>query len=141
MIKVETLGMLDVAKVNPILTSESEVKNYSFITVDDELYLISNTITGDKSYAKDATIPAGDYLNGFLVEAWKGQKLIIDGCHVEGGISTLEVGNKLVAQENGLLKKEEDVSSGVYFVVTDTKVTLTEAAIKAKVAVATSAGA
>ena len=106
MIKVETLGMLDVAKVNPVLKSDKDVKNYSFLTFDGDLYLISNTITGDDAYREDIVIPAGEYLNGFMVEAWKGQKLVIDGKHIDGGASTLEKGDVLVAQEDGTLKKE-----------------------------------
>lgn len=134
MIKVETLGMLDVAKVNPVLKSDKDVKNYSFLTFDGDLYLISNTITGDDAYREDIVIPAGEYLNGFMVEAWKGQKLVIDGKHIDGDASTLEKGDILVAQEDGTLKKGV-ATQGVYLVVTDTKTTLTEAAVKAKVAV------
>ena len=42
--------MYDIAKINPVLTSQSDVNNYSFITVDGILYLVMNTITGDNSY-------------------------------------------------------------------------------------------
>lgn len=134
MIKVETLGMLDVAKVNPVLTHEEDVKNYSFLTVDDELYLIANTITGDNAYREDVTIPAGEYLNGFLVRAWDAQKLVIDGKHIQDELSTVDVNDTLVADEDGTLKKGE--AAGVHFVVTDKGVTLTGAAVKAKVVVA-----
>lgn len=135
MIKIETLGMLDVAKVNPVLTHTEDVKNYSFITVDEELYLVSNTITGDNAYREDVVIPAGEYLNGFLVRAWDGQKLVIDGKHIQDKLSGLVVGDALVAQKDGTLKKGE--AEGVHLVITDTGITLTEAAIKAKVVVAT----
>lgn len=135
MVKIETLGMLDVAKVNPILKSDNDVANYSFLTIDGDLYLISNTLTGDDAYKEDTIIPAGEYLNGFMVEAWKGQKLVIDGKHVDGGIDSLDVGATLVAQEDGSLKAGS-ATEGVYFVVTDTNITLTEAAIKVKVTVA-----
>lgn len=134
MIKVETLGMLDVAKVNPVLKHTEDVKNYSFITIDDELYLVSNTITGDNAYREDVVIPAGEYLNGFLVKAWDGQKLVIDGKHIQDELSGLSAGDTLVAQEDGTLKK--GAASGVHLVITDTGITLTEAAVKAKVVVA-----
>lgn len=134
MIKIETLGMLDVAKVNPVLKHTEDVKNYSFITVDDELYLVSNTITGDNAYREDVAIPAGEYLNGFLVRAWDGQKLVIDGKHIQDELSGLSVGDVLVAQDDGTLKKGD--AEGVHLVITDTGVTLTEAAVKAKVVVA-----
>ena len=82
MIKVETLGMLDIAKINPVLKSEEDVKNYSFLTADGILYLISNTVVGDDAYLKDVVIPAGDFLNGYQVDAWVGQKLVVDGKHI-----------------------------------------------------------
>lgn len=137
MIKVETLGMYDIAKNNPILTSESEVANHSFITVDDILYLIDNTVVGDDSYRENIKFAPGEYLNGYQVEAWKGQKLVVDGKHVTDGISGLSKGDALTAQVDGTLKKEASApESGIYFKVTDTGVTLTEPAIKVVVCVA-----
>lgn len=133
MIKVETIGMLSIAKMNSVIKSDKDVGNYSFLTIDNDLYLIANTITGDDAYKEDVVISAGEYLNGFMVEAWKGQKLVIDGKHVDGGIASLAVGDTLVAQEDGKLKA--GTAAGVHFVVTDTKTRLTEAAIKVKVAV------
>lgn len=133
MVKIESLGMLDVAKVNPVLKHTDDVKNYSFITIDDDLYLIANTVTGDDAYKEDVTIPAGEYLNGFLVKAWEGQKLVIDGKHIQDELSTVSVGETLVVEDGGLKKGS---ASGVHFVVTDTGVTLTGAAVKAKVVVA-----
>lgn len=135
MIKCETLGMLDVAKINPILKHTDDVKNYSFLTVDDELYLISNTLTGDNAYREDVVIPAGEYLNGYLVKAWEGQKLVVDGKHIQDELSGLNVGDALEAQSDGTLKKASS-GTGVHLVITDTGVTLTEAAVKAKVVVA-----
>lgn len=134
MIKVETIGMVDRAVNNPILTSENDVNNYSFITVDDILYLVSNTIVGDDAYKENVVIPAGEYLNGFQVKAWEGQKFVIDGKHVTGGIDTIAKGDVLVTQEDGTLAK--GAASGVHFVVSDVGVTLTEPAIKAVVTVA-----
>lgn len=125
--------MLDVAKINPVLVSDVDVANYSLLTFDNDLYLIANTITGDDAYRKDAVIPAGDYLNGYLVKAWESQKLVVDGKHIEGGLAALEVGAVLTATEDGKLAAGE--ASGVHFVVTD-KTTLTEAAVKVKVVIA-----
>lgn len=133
MIKVETLGMLDVAKINPVLKSDKDVANYSFIIDDGDVYLVSNTIIGDDSYRENIIIPAGEYLNGYLVKAWDGQKLVVDGKHVTGGVSAINKDDVLVAAEDGTLKAGE--ATGVHFVVTD-KVTLTEAAVKVKVVVA-----
>ena len=137
MVKCETLGMMEVCKNNPIIQSQTDVKNYSFIEDDGDLYLISNVISGDKAYVDDAVIPAGEYLNGFLVKAWEGQKLVIDGKHVTGGIADVEKDAVLTVTEDGSLEvAEEAPESGVYFKVTDTGIVLTEAAVKAKVVIA-----
>jgi hypothetical protein len=134
MIKVETIGMLDVAKINPVLTSDKDVTNNDFITDNGILYLIDNTIVGDDAYKDGAVIPAGEYLNGYQVKAWEGQKLVVDGKHVTDGISALKKGDVLVAGDDGKLEKGD--ATGVHFVVSDTGVVLTEAAIKVVVTVA-----
>ena len=140
MIKVETLGMLDVAKVNPVLKSDKDVKNYSFLTFDGDLYLISNTITGDDAYREDIVIPAGEYLNGYLVKAWEGQKLVIDDKHIaydnSKKYSDLKVGTTLLtANADGKLAIATTApTSGVYFKITD-KCSLTGKAVKVKVIV------
>ena len=137
MIKVETIGMLDVAKVNPVITSESDVTNNQFITHEDNVYLVANTLVGDDSYREDIIIKAGEYLNGYLVKAWDGQKLVIDGKHVTGEYATYSVKDTIlvVGNDGKLAVGEAAPESGVYFVVTD-KCTLTEKAIKARVCVA-----
>ena len=68
MVKLETIGMLDRVVVNPVIVSENDVENYSFITDNDEVYLIANTLTGDKYGMEDEIIPAGEYLNGHLLK-------------------------------------------------------------------------
>ena len=103
--------MLDVAKINPVIKSETDTTNHSFMTFDGDLYLIANEITGDDAYKEGVVIPAGEFLNGYLVKAWDCQKLVVDG-KLKVTSSTPE--------------------SGVYFVVTDT-CTLTEKAVKVKV--------
>lgn len=133
--------MLDREVLNPVLTSESAVANYSFLTVDGKLYLIANTLVGDDSYKDDYTIPAGEYLNGHLVEAWKGQKLVIDAKHITFGQSetyanSITAGTTLlkVDSNNKLVITSTAPTSGVYFKVTD-KCTLTGQAVKAEVLV------
>lgn len=136
MIKVETIGMLDSAKINPVITSENDVANYQFITHKDNAYLVANTLSGDDAHREDVVIQAGEYLNGYLVKAWEGQKLVIDGKHIEGEYSTYAEKDKiLVVDTSGKLKAGEKPSTGVYFVVTD-KCNLTEKAVKARVCVA-----
>ncbi len=133
--------MLDREVLNPVLTSDSAVANYSFLTVDGKLYLIANTLVGDDSYKDDYTIPAGEYLNGHLVEAWKGQKLVIDAKHITFGQSetyanSITAGTTLlkVDSNNKLVITSTAPTSGVYFKVTD-KCTLTGQAVKAEVLV------
>ena len=141
MIKVETIGMLDREVLNPVLTSVSAVKNYSFLLSGGKLYLIANTLVGDDSYKDDYTIPAGEYLNGHLVEAWKGQKLVIDAKHIKFGdgqtyASNITAGTTLlkVNGSNELVISAQAPDSGVYFKVTD-KCTLTGEAVKVEVLV------
>ena len=148
MIKVETIGALDVAKINPVLTSNSDVANYSFITDDGVTYLVCNTIVGDDAYKDNVTIPAGEYLNGYDVSAWANKKLVIDEKHIAYGsgedyddLLVADAGNNVdatmlkVASTGGKLEITDTApTSGVYFVVTD-KVTLTEKAVKVRVAV------
>ena len=138
MIKLETLGMYDIAKINPVLTSQSDVSNYSFITVDGILYLVMNTITGDNSYIDDAVIPAGEFLNGYQVDAWLGQKLVADEKHISYGSGVdyddITAGTTLLKpKSDGTLEIASTApQSGIYFKVTD-KVVLTENAVKMKV--------
>lgn len=134
MIKCETIGMIDSAKLNPVLKIDAAVENYSFKTVDGDLYLIANTLTGDDAGREGVVFAAGELLNGWLVKAWEGQKLVIDAKHVTGGIGSIEKNAILVAGEDGKLKTGS--AAGVHLVVTDVKAHLTEAAIKAKVVVA-----
>ena len=135
MIKCETLGMLDVAKNNPVLKSEKDLANYSFIKFDGDFYVIMNEIVGDASYAKDVVIKAGEFLNGFNLEAWKSQRLIIDAKHIDGEFASVSTeGTVLVIDEaTGKLKVGE--ASGVHFVV-KAVTRLTEDAVIAKIAVA-----
>lgn len=135
MIKLNTIGMLDVAKLNPVLKATKETANYSFITVDDILYLVSNTLTGDDAYREGIVFPKDAYLNGYEVKAWEGQELVIDAKHITGGVDSLAVGTTLVVNDtDGTLKTGS--ATGVHFVVTDNKARLTEKAVKVKVVVA-----
>ena len=130
--------MYDIAKINPILTSQSDVNNYSFITVDGILYLVMNTITGDNSYIDDAVLPAGEFLNGYQVDAWLGQKLVVDEKHIAYGsgvdFDDITAGTTLlkVANSGKLEIAQSAPQSGIYFKVTD-KTVLTENAVKVKV--------
>lgn len=135
MIKVETLGMIDVAKVNPVITSTSDVENYQFITHENNVYLVANTLNGDDFGKENVTIKAGEYLNGFLVKAWEGQNLIIDAKHITGTYATYSVKDTILTiGSDGKLAVGTAPASGVYFIVSD-KCTLTEKAVKARVVV------
>ena len=146
MVKLETIGGLDRVVVNPVIKSASDVKNYDFITDGGDLYLVSNTITGDKAYVDDVTLPAGEYLNGYLLKSIEGQKIVLDGKHIAYADSTdysaLNVGDILV-YDNTTNKLKVSVSaptSGAYFKITDKGLKLTELAVKAVVLVADNTG-
>ena len=141
MIKFETIGMYDTAKNNPVITSVSTVANYSFITVDDDLYLIDNIVTGDKAYVENATFAAGEKLRGFLVKSFEGQKLVVDEKHIKYGdgqtYASITPDTTLMTVDSTTGKLQIAVSaptSGIYFKVKE-KTTLTEKAIKVKVIV------
>ena len=145
MIKCKTVGMLDVAKVNPVLTSASDVVNYSFLYDDGDLYLIANQISGDDAYIEDVTIKAGEFLNGYLVKAWESQRLVIDAKHITfGSGETYEDDIVVTSGSETLLAVDSSTNelkivanapaSGVYFVCKG-KVTLTEKAVEVKVMV------
>lgn len=135
MIKVETLGMLDIAKINPVLTSENDVVNNSFLTVDGITYVILNDINGDDAYKDGVTIKAGEYLNGYDLSAWAGQKLVVDEKHITyasgADYDDITAGTTLLKPKtDGTLEVASTApQSGVYFKVTD-KVTLTGKAVK-----------
>lgn len=141
MIKVETVGMLDVAKINPVLKADHEVANYSFLEDNGVVYLICNTLVGDNAYKNKHVFAAGEYLNGYAVKAWEGQKLVIDEEHIvyAGDVADytkLVLGETmLIVDENGKLAVSETApADGIYFVVTD-KTTLVGKAVKARVVV------
>ena len=142
MIKLETLGEIDRVVVNPVIVSTDDVENYSFVTDNDEVYLVTNTIIGDKAYTEGNVIKAGEYLNGYLVRSLDGQKLVIDGKHIAYAsgktYADLAVDDILtVASTGGKLEVADDApETGVYFQITDVGVRLTEAAVKAKIFVA-----
>ena len=130
--------------------SENDVENYDFITDNDIVYLIANTIVGDEAYLKDATIKAGQYLNGYQVDAWVGQKLVVDAKHIAyaagQNYDSLKVADAsanpavaatiLTVNANGKLAIAQSApESGIYFKVTD-KVNLTEKAVKVLVCAA-----
>lgn len=141
MIKVETLGMLNISKNNPVITSIKDVVNNDFITHDDDLYLVSNTITGDDAYKEDVVIKAGKDINGYLVEAYKSMNLVADEKHIAyasgKSYADLVSGTTLLSvNTDGKLEVTATApADGVYFKVVD-KVTLTENAVKIKVLVA-----
>lgn len=138
MIKAETLGMLDIAKINPVLTSANEVANYDILTIDNITYLIVNDVTGDDAYKEGVTFDAGTYLNGYDLSAWVGQKLVVDGKHITGGVSNLTAGTSTLVLDTdnaGMLKADTPSTGDIAFLVTE-KVTLTEAAVKVQIYVA-----
>lgn len=128
--------MLEIAKLNPVITSTDPVKNYTFLTKDGVVYLICNTTLGDDAYKDEVTYPAGEYLNGYQVDAWAGQKLIVDEKHIKYGQSetyaSITAGTTLMTIDSttGKLQIAQSApASGVYFKVL-AKTNLTEKAVK-----------
>lgn len=130
--------MLDIAKINPVLTSTDPVKNNSILTIGGVTYLIANDVHGDDAYKEDIVFAAGEYLNGYDLSAWINQKLVVDGKHITGGVSGLTAGTSILVEDTtnkGKLKTGTPSAGDMAFLVTD-KVTLTEAAVKVKIYVA-----
>ena len=92
-IKFRTLGCIDVAKNNPVLTHEADVKNFSVVTNGGISYLVWNEFSGDESYLKDRVIAAGDYLNGYNLSANIGQELVITADMINEDIEDLDAGD------------------------------------------------
>lgn len=127
MIKLKQLGMIKNAKINPVLTSSDAVKLYDFVVEDGVTYLIMNAVAGDDSYRSKVTIPAGGSLNGFNVDAWLNQKLLIDASHIVFGsgesYDAMTVGTVLTVITTGENKGKLEIAevspaSGAYFTVT-----------------------
>ena len=133
--------MFEIAKLNPVLTSANAVTNYTFLTDNGITYLICNTALGDDAYRDDITYAAGEYLNGFDLKTWEGQKLVIDEKHIAYGSSetyaSITAGTTLLTINNAgkLAIASQAPNSGVYFKVLE-KTTLTEKAVKVLVMVA-----
>lgn len=134
MIKFSTIGMYDVAKINPVLTSESDVTNHSIITVDGIVYLVNNTLSGDMAYVDEAVIKAGEYLCGYQLDAHVGQDFIIGAKHIKG---TATKDKFLTIESDGKVKAAEAAaSSGLYFKVADKTLLGDDDAVKATLLVA-----
>lgn len=144
MIKCKTIGQLEIAKINPILQSDKDVKNNDFITDNGVLYLIANDFAGDEAHQDDVTIPAGEYLNGYEVDVWANQNLLADEKHIayKSGqtYDNITPGTTiLTVNKDGKLEITTSApTSGVYFKV-ENKCRLTDKAVDVKVVVATGA--
>ena len=135
MIKCETLGMLDVAKNNPVLKSDKDVANYSFIVDDGDSYIVMNTNSGDDAYKEGVVIKAGEPLNGFDLKAWEGQRLVIDGKHIDGDFATVSVADTVLVIDEVTGKLKVGTGTGINLVVKATT-RLTEDAVIAKIVIA-----
>ncbi len=140
MIKCVTLGMIDGSVNNPVIKLETDTKNYQFVTVDGDVYLIANTLVGDDFGKEDVTFKAGEYLDGYLVKKWDTQELDVDEKHIayasDKSYADLAKDNILTIDGNGKLAVAESApATGVYFKIVD-KCRLTEKAVRVKVIVA-----
>lgn len=139
--------MIDRVVVNPVITSAAPVAQHSFITVDDELYLVDNAVSGDDAYKEGVVFGAGEYLNGYLVRSLDGQKLVVDEKHIKYGngvteYDDIEAGTTVLtadADTGKLAVASAAPDEGVYFLVSD-KCRLTENAVKVVIKVVDVAG-
>lgn len=138
MIKCRTIGMLDHAVTNPVIKLNKDITNYSFVTVDGDLYLIMNTTTGDDAYVDDVVIKAGNLLNGYLMKAFASQEIVADEKHIAyangSDFDDITVGTTLfTVDESGKLAVANAApQSGIYFKCTG-KTALTGNAVILKV--------
>lgn len=137
MIKIEHVGMFDRAVVNPMLTAQTATANYTIINdANGDAYLVINRLAGDNAYKDEMVVPAGEFLNGYLLKSLKGQSLVIEGKHIDGGIENAEVGDILIVNEDGAFEIGETTGESLYLVITDVDARLAEKAVKAKIVVA-----
>jgi hypothetical protein len=143
MIKLQTLGMLNVAKSDPTVIAHADIKNGYFHTISAgktyapvagdssadqtaEIRIVLQTITGDDRYDPDAVIASGDRVNSFLLKQWHSQNLIINLSDIDLGTGvnyasvTSDGTTYLVANASGNLDIVADPSYyGVYLKVID----------------------
>ena len=119
MVKFKQVGTLDVSKINPVLKSEKDVMNNSFQVIDEVPYVIMNTLTGDDAYKDAVIIKAGEYLNGYAIDAICGHTLVVDAKHIKGTFDEIEGGTFLKIGTEGQLEVSESApEDATYFVVT-----------------------
>lgn len=120
MVKFKQIGALDVSKINPVLKIEKDVMNNSFQTIDGVNYVIMNTPVGDDAYKDAVIIKAGEYLNGYCIDALAGHKIIVDAKHIKDDFDKLEGGTILKIGTEGQLEVSESApKDAVYFVITE----------------------
>lgn len=139
MIKLGSLGMMNIARNNPVLKSASDVVNNSFLVENGITYLIDNVLTGDEACQDGIVLKAGEPLNGFDVAAWNGMELVVDEKHIDYKLSKtyadMTAGTVLKVGTNGKLENASAApTEGVYFVVAE-KTRLTEKALKVRIVV------
>lgn len=120
MIKIQTVGGIQAAKINPVLTSNTAVTNMTIKTIDSVAYYIWNELSGDDAYKSDVAIPAGEMLNGYRLDSLVGLGLVIDGKHIGDGesVDNLKAGDILVIGANDAISVADAApQSGIYFVV------------------------
>jgi len=130
MIKLETLGMIPVSHINPLVTAEQAVKNNSFVTFDGATYLISTDLAGDDAYVDGVEFAAGEYLNGYNLGKLVDQILLVDQKHFSNEYESVKAGDTLTIKSDYIVG-----GMGDYSLVVTEKTRLTEPAVKAKITV------
>jgi len=113
---------------NPTVIASADVINGYFFTIGadgksvapaanaNELYVALNDMYGDERYVDGAIIPAGARLNGYRLKDWAGECLEVSGPNVAGDVSSINVGDTLKADADGVLSAS-GLNTGVTFEV------------------------
>lgn len=131
MIKVGTIGMIEKnEKSFPNIKAHAEIQNGWFGTISStatvapdattvkskDLVVVMNTIVGDNAYT-DVKLPAGEYVNAFLLKEWDGQTLELNTTHLTGALSTFAENDVLIAGTDGKLVEGVATGYGISFIV------------------------
>jgi len=139
MIKFRDLGTFKVAKLSPVIVSQAEVANNTFIVFDEITYLVCQESNSDDSYKEGLVFKAGEKIRGFNIKSLLGRVLVCDKKHIdfddgETYASSITAGTTLLGiTDDGELEIINSApASGYYFKVLR-KCRLTEDAVELQV--------
>lgn len=132
MVKVHTIEMIEhSANSTPYVTAHADMINGALVSLGTnnttaapatgkELYIVLNTQVGDKEYAREYPIKAGEFVNLFKLSSWVGKEINVTE---ENFVSTsgVAVGNEITFDATTFKFKKASATTGdVAFTVTAT---------------------